>query len=341
MKRLSFAILICLLLCLCGNALAASYIPASVAEVPNQPKGIVIPSFRWEIGTYVDDDPDYGETFDAIFIYTDWEPTNSDDVVVELLTGYGDDAAIHYSHEYGCWYCAAYVDECENMTVVMHDGYYESARITSYYFSMATSRLEQYSHYADGYTFTYRADGSLSQYSNDYDDYTAMFGDNGQLTYYEYTTWGQVRYNIRNEMIYLWAEYDRAYEYRDGVWYVENPETWEYDIPTSQPFDYADTDFPPRIVGMPRVYTLPDGTLEISDGAFRGTPVTEVHIPAGCLTIGDNAFSDCTLLRELHIPESVTNIGSLSNVPNLTIYATKETAAHQYAITNEIPFIAE
>jgi hypothetical protein len=57
--------------------------------------------------------------------------------------------------------------------------------------------------------------------------------------------------------------------------------------------------------------SLPDGVVEISDGAFAGcASITAVQLPNGLLRIGANAFSGCTLLKEARIPEGVTSVGT-------------------------------
>ena len=60
--------------------------------------------------------------------------------------------------------------------------------------------------------------------------------------------------------------------------------------------------------GITGTVVLPEGITEIPEGAFLNTGITGVdwsHITA----IGKSAFSKCTGLTELHLPDSVTSIG--------------------------------
>lgn len=54
---------------------------------------------------------------------------------------------------------------------------------------------------------------------------------------------------------------------------------------------------------------LPDSLVEIGNGAFRGTPLSEIVIPAGVEFIGHTAFMGCARMRSASIPASVTEIG--------------------------------
>ncbi len=49
-------------------------------------------------------------------------------------------------------------------------------------------------------------------------------------------------------------------------------------------------------------FVLPDGLAEIGANAFEGVEATVVEIPAGCGSVGDHAFRDCTALTMIRIP---------------------------------------
>ena len=71
-------------------------------------------------------------------------------------------------------------------------------------------------------------------------------------------------------------------------------------------------------VGNDKTYVIPgdfDGKniTAIGDNAFSGcTELTSVTIPDGVICIGDNAFFNCASLKAITIPKSVTSIGSES-----------------------------
>ena len=57
-------------------------------------------------------------------------------------------------------------------------------------------------------------------------------------------------------------------------------------------------------------YTLPEGVVSISDGAFMGCDgLTSVVLPQGVTTIGNGAFSACSSLTSVVLPDGITVIG--------------------------------
>ena len=93
---------------------------------------------------------------------------------------------------------------------------------------------------------------------------------------------------------------------------------------------------------------IPSGCTEISDSLCWGCEnLTDVSIPEGVTKIGDHAFFDCYSLKSITIPKSVEEIGGSAlgkyNEPSdvsfkFTIYCYKDSAAHKYAIDNELNF---
>ncbi len=56
-------------------------------------------------------------------------------------------------------------------------------------------------------------------------------------------------------------------------------------------------------------YTIPDGVIYISHGAFSGCKnLSDINIPDSVTSIGDYAFYECTSLSSIEIPDSVTSI---------------------------------
>lgn len=92
------------------------------------------------------------------------------------------------------------------------------------------------------------------------------------------------------------------------------------------------------------VLTLPKSLIQVEAGAFMNlTEINEVRFGGDSVTsIGANAFKGCSELLLISIPDSVTEIGSgaFSGCDKLTICAGKDSAAHAYALANDIRFIA-
>ena len=87
--------------------------------------------------------------------------------------------------------------------------------------------------------------------------------------------------------------------------------------------------------------TISSGLTRIGTQAFRDcTELTSVSIPDGIQSIGQSAFGGCTALASITIPESVTSIGSscFGGCDQLTIYAVDGSAAHLYALKNQIDY---
>ncbi len=57
-------------------------------------------------------------------------------------------------------------------------------------------------------------------------------------------------------------------------------------------------------------FILPNGVTAIADKACYGMPFTEIIVPDTVVSIGNNAFENCTKAETAYIPSSVTKIGS-------------------------------
>jgi hypothetical protein len=79
----------------------------------------------------------------------------------------------------------------------------------------------------------------------------------------------------------------------------------------------------------------------IGSNAFSGcSSLTEIEIPDSVTSIGESAFSDCKKLTSITIPDSVTSIekSAFSGCNNLTIYGYARSYAQKYAAENNIRF---
>ena len=91
---------------------------------------------------------------------------------------------------------------------------------------------------------------------------------------------------------------------------------------------------------------LPSGTTNIPSNAFNGfSNLRNIEINNGLTSIGSYAFYDCTALKEVDVPRTVTEIGEQAlgygtngKIAEFTILCDYETAAEEYAVTNNVPF---
>ena len=89
-------------------------------------------------------------------------------------------------------------------------------------------------------------------------------------------------------------------------------------------------------------YAIPSGVTTIG-GAFSGCSSLEsIDLPDSVTTIGIAAFRGCSSLESIVIPDSVTTIGNeaFDGCPSLTIRAPKGSFAEEYAKEKKIKFEA-
>lgn len=86
------------------------------------------------------------------------------------------------------------------------------------------------------------------------------------------------------------------------IWKTNNYVTNDYSS-TSSPFRFCSlTSF---IIGK-NIINIPQGIC------YNQKKLSQVHIPEGVLSIGDNAFRECTALKSITIPASIQNIGRIA-----------------------------
>lgn len=78
----------------------------------------------------------------------------------------------------------------------------------------------------------------------------------------------------------------------------------------------------------------------IGSDCFDGSSIVSVHLPEGLTNLYSRTFEDCHSLTEVYIPNSVSSIedGCFTRAENVVIYCSAGSVAHQFAISNNIPY---
>lgn len=89
--------------------------------------------------------------------------------------------------------------------------------------------------------------------------------------------------------------------------------------------------------------TLPASLTEIDEEAFYGLPLTSVACPYGLKTIGAGAFANCTALRKIMIPASVSQIDdtAFDGCTALLIYGARDSQAEAFALRHGFTFVLQ
>ncbi len=95
------------------------------------------------------------------------------------------------------------------------------------------------------------------------------------------------------------------------------------------------------VVHYTNALRLPTGLTAVSDEAFRNNLARDIILPDGVTTIGARAFADCSLLKMITIPASVTTIHStaLAGSEQAVVLCRENSPAHQFALKNGIRFV--
>ena len=87
--------------------------------------------------------------------------------------------------------------------------------------------------------------------------------------------------------------------------------------------------------------SISQGVTKIGQMSFSDCDkLTSVSIPSTVTDIGDCAFDGCSALKSVTIPQTVTNIGdsAFDGCDGITVKCVEGSAAHEYAIENDIDF---
>ncbi len=94
-------------------------------------------------------------------------------------------------------------------------------------------------------------------------------------------------------------------------------------------------------------YVIPDGVKNIASWAFLFSDnLTEIIFPGSLTNVSGEAFFGCAFLKNIIIPATIKNIGFHAygythhhdKIDGVKIYCYENSAAHQYAIDNEINY---
>ena len=92
-------------------------------------------------------------------------------------------------------------------------------------------------------------------------------------------------------------------------------------------------------------FLIPPQTIRIEPEAFSGVQMTVVYIPDSVTFLGIRAFENCTKLKEIRIPKSITsipdNVFSGIDKSQLIIFGTPGSAAQTFANSQGYRFAAE
>ena len=89
--------------------------------------------------------------------------------------------------------------------------------------------------------------------------------------------------------------------------------------------------------------SIPEGVDHIEQLAFKEcNSLEKVYLPKSLLSIKYQAFAGCEKLAEIHISSNIKSFNNaFDNCKKITIYASNDSYAEQYARKNNIPFVAE
>lgn len=83
-------------------------------------------------------------------------------------------------------------------------------------------------------------------------------------------------------------------------------------------------------------FKLPTGTKNIETAAFESVPMKSVEIPTGCVSVYDEAFKNCTALKQVvvHSPTTKFSPTALDGCSNLYIFAPHDSPARDLCTTD-------
>ena len=156
-----------------------------------------------------------------------------------------------------------------------------------------------------------------------YDNTLTISGTGGMFDYdYNTLPWKDYKTQIKSVVIKDGVTSIGGYAFSDcsGLTSVNIPESvtsigyWAFAGCTSLPIEnnlrYADTYLVEAVDKTERTYNIKEGTRFIGSHAFSGcSRLTSINIPNSVTSIGRYAFEDCSGLTSITIPNSVTSIG--------------------------------
>lgn len=86
-------------------------------------------------------------------------------------------------------------------------------------------------------------------------------------------------------------------------------------------------------------FVLPSGLRMIQAEAFAGSAAAVVQIPEGTEEIGERAFAECRLLRQVYVPGSISLIGDGAFPQGTLLYGPENSAVADWAANNGCMFL--
>lgn len=88
---------------------------------------------------------------------------------------------------------------------------------------------------------------------------------------------------------------------------------------------------------------LPTSLKDIRNNCFNGSPMEELIIPYGTVSVGFDLFKDNNLLKAIYVPDTVTQMWTspIENCPNCIIYCTSNSHAAKQCKQNKVSYLTD
>lgn len=181
------------------------------------------------------------------------------------------------------------------------------------YYDMDSKALKQQELGLEPHMATYNENGRLKEFLYAFDDSVYWYTpEDGWVPPAE-----PEKAEILKEINTAWIYQHYPHRIPDGMVYHAMPEQWDI--------------------------LLPGDLKEVDDLAFSGTNAASVYIPQGVESMGAEVFKNCSGLRFIYIPASVTHLDEtlFDGCDDLVIFTPENSAAMTFAKAHQIPYVLE